>query len=111
MPRSALPAGNNAVAVILEDLKNVITKQFENSATVSCVVYQAGTTEQVAGQSWPLLMPYTGTPGRYAGVISETAEIVENTLYDITVTMRAGLYTNTETVRALAKERVILLST
>jgi hypothetical protein len=110
MGRSAIPAGNNAVAVILDQLRNQITGQYVNDATVSATAYAVGTGAVVAGQAWPLSMPLVAEPGKYAGVIAAGSDIVEGQTYDIKITIQHSGHSNEQVVRGVAKENRIELN-
>ena len=80
-------AGNNSNLLYLSDLKNELDNTLIDSATVTAVLKDSnGLT--VSGPT--ALDAVSGQPGDYVLTLSNTLNLVENALYDLTVTATAN---------------------
>lgn len=84
--RFVLPLNSHGVAELsglLDKRKKIdgISGSYLNDANVTATILDAAGVE-VAGQNWPLQMPYVaGSYGTYRGVVEDDLEVNENTDY------------------------------
>ena len=74
-------------------LRNEITEEFVDDATVTAVVKDRQGTE-IGGQSWPLAMTYvTASEGNYLGVIDAALDVEpsDRVIAEITIAVTGGL--------------------
>jgi len=75
----------NTGVVELNGLKNGLTEQFENDATVAATIQYQG--EDVSGETWPLAMAYvTASDGIYRGLLSAGLDLTNGKTHTATVT-------------------------
>lgn len=76
----------------LAGLKDELTEAFVNDATVTAVMKDAAGAN-VAGQSWPLVMPYiSGSDGIYRGVLDADLDLAvgDRVTVEVTITASGG---------------------
>lgn len=84
-----LYVGNDTV-LELERLKNDLTGEYVNEATVSVTLVEHDGVV-VAGDTWPKAMPYVpGSEGAYRTILSAGLALVANRKYEARITVDAG---------------------
>lgn len=80
----------NDMVIELDGLKNEVTGEYVNNATVTFTLKDAaGAT--VTGQSFPTAMPYvTASNGLYRATLSDAAAVVVGTRYVVEINVDAG---------------------
>lgn len=81
---------DNDMVVELDGLKNAVTGEYINSATVTFTLKTAAGAI-VTGQSFPAAMPYvTGSNGLYRAALSDAASITVGARYVVEINVDAG---------------------
>jgi len=75
-------ADGNDMVIEVADLINSLTSAFINDATVQATV-------EVAGQVWPISVPYSGTDGLYQVIADKAVEVLDGVGYVLFVTASA----------------------
>ena len=60
----------------LTNIRREDTGEFLNAATIEITLYQTDLQAVFSGQTWPLALPYSGTPGQYEAVISRDVDFL-----------------------------------
>lgn len=82
----------NDCTVVMRNLTSLSTGNLINNAVVEGILYEADETTEV----YDFTLTYTGTPGRYLGVIpGATTATLMNSTYHLEVTATAGGYSTT----------------
>ena len=76
--------GNTSTA-LLTGVKNNLTGEIDDGATLSITLYEKDGTTTVVGQSWPSPM-YNEAGGTYAATLEHDLELLLNHTYVATVT-------------------------
>lgn len=84
-------SANTTIVVEIANLKNDITGDFINDATVEAVVTKGCEKTPVGGIPNPLPMDYvSGSDGTYRGTIPSTAALEEFTTYCVDISMQSS---------------------
>jgi len=81
-------ADGNDMVIEVADLINSLTSAFINDATVQATLKDDQDVE-VAGQVWPISVPYSGTDGLYQVIADKAVEVLDGVGYVLFVTASA----------------------
>ena len=83
-------ANDNLIELV--GLIDAVTGDYINNATVAVTLTNEATGAQVAGETWPLSMPYVATSnGDYRGVLQNSLTVAQNAVLKAVITVDAGL--------------------
>lgn len=95
---------DNTGVVELDELKNSITDEFINDASVTATIQLNGV--DVEGQAWPLALDYvTASDGKYRGLSSADLVLLKDRTYSAIVEAVAGSLEGKWICKVVAQER------
>lgn len=75
----------------VDELKNKATGAFINGATVTMTLLESDQTTEVAGETWPISVPYVpASDGKYQATLRDTLPLVDKKKYFAKVVADAG---------------------
>jgi hypothetical protein len=80
----------NDTLLELRSLRNEVTKQFVNNATVTAVIKQNSDGSEIGGATWPLTLSYVAASnGLYRGIVESDVNVEVGDLLDLEITVTA----------------------
>lgn len=73
-------ADDNDMVIEVADLINSLTGAFINDAVINATLKDEAGVD-VAGQVWPVVIPYSATPGLYRVTVDKAVEVLDDTGY------------------------------
>lgn len=77
-------ADGNDMVIEVANLINSITSAFINDATIQATLRDDQGVD-VAGQVWPVTVPYTGTDGLYQVIVDKAVEVLDDVGYVLNI--------------------------